>query len=129
MGNGIKIKMTYKSLISSKFVLILLILFLGFLSYIKWQQYQSFVALENEKQKLTLQAQHLQEKNQQLSQSINYLNTPEFKERQAREQLGLKKDGEVVYNFTEKPAAPQIVPPPAPTPKPNYEKWINYFIN
>jgi cell division protein FtsB len=121
--------MTYKEFLSSKTVITLLVIFLLFLSYLKWQQYKGQREVDAEKQNLMQQAQNLEKKNNDLSQSLSYLNTPAFKERLAREQLNLKKDGEVVYNFAEKQSEETLpVAQDSQNSGSNFKKWINYFV-
>src|SRR4051812_12789751 len=54
---------------------------------------------------LSDRANDIQGQNQQLSDLVKYLNTDQYREKAAREQLNLKKDGEVVV------ALPQNQPP------------------
>ena len=121
--------MTYKQFVSSKIVIALLASFLLFLCYLKWQQYKSERAVDAEKQSLISQERSLEKKNDDLNQSLSYLSTPEFKERLARQQLNLKKDGEVVYNFSEKTNEPDSTATPVSQDSgSNFKKWVNYFI-
>ena len=120
--------MLSKQTLSSKFTiagLLLLALVLGNLKYKQWHSHQE---IEKQKQRLETQANELQKKNDELNQSLQYLNSPGFKERLAREQLGLKKEGEQVYSFTNGPqvAGQQIM---VPDNKSNVEKWWDYFFS
>ena len=120
--------MTYKEFVSSKTVIIVLTVFLLFMSYLKWQQYRQQRSVDLEKQNMMLQVQAWEKKNSDLTESLNNLNSPDFKERMARSQLNLKKDGEVVYNFSTAPEA--AIPTDAQTQdqnQSNFQKWINYF--
>ena len=119
--------MDYKALISTKFFLVLLVLFLVFLGNLRFQQWKAQQAIEKEKQALSQQADALQKKNNELNQSLSYLNTTDFKERIARQQLNLKKDGEVVYTFTD-PQASTSTPTGSTGGSNNFQKWINYFV-
>jgi len=83
--------------------------------------------VENEIAKLDSRVQEINKDNQELSELIKYLNTPEYAERQAREKLNLKKEGEQV-----------VVLPPTESEGnvagiseesiPNYKRWYNYFF-
>lgn len=122
--------MTYKRLLSSKLVFLLLLAFLAFLGNLKYQQFKSQKAIDAEKQNLLQQTNALQEKNDELSQSLSYLNSEGFKERVAREQLNLKKEGETVYNISEGPPLKGgSTAPAADRSAHNYEKWWNYFMH
>src|SRR6185295_6005726 len=93
-----------KKNISSKFALFCMLLLLLFLGDLKFRQWQSQRQIEKEKQALETQAAALQKKNDDLSSSLQYLSSPSFKERVARQQLDLKKEGEQVYSFSDAPA-------------------------
>lgn len=80
-----------------------------------------------EKEKLAQQMRSLQQKNQELSQSLSYLNSTSFKERVARQQLGLKKEGETVYNFTAS-GGKTLEEPSEQNERGNFEKWVEYFF-
>ena len=58
--------------------------------------------LEEEKRKLA----DAQEENKRLTKELEGVQTEEFVERQAREKLGLGKEGEVVVVFQEDPTSP-----------------------
>ncbi|MBI5530103.1 MAG: septum formation initiator family protein [Candidatus Doudnabacteria bacterium] len=72
------------------------------------------------------QADALQKKNDDLSQSLQYLNSPSFKERVARQQLNLKKDGEQVYGFTDGNGSSTDSQVAIKTS--NAKKWWDYFF-
>ncbi len=116
-----------KQTLSSKITLFLLALMLVFLGQLKFKQWQSQRRVEKEKQSLQRQADELLKKNNELSQSLEYLNSPNFKERVAREQLALKKDGEQVYSFSVRPQEPQQESE-SQKPQSNFEKWRIYFF-
>lgn len=82
-----------KQLLSSKFVVVVLAAFLLFLGNLKYGQWKNQQAINKQKQDLTNQINSMSQKNDQLNQSISYLNSSSFKERVAREQLNLKKTG------------------------------------
>lgn len=120
--------MLKKIRLSSKITVISLAFLLLFLANLKFQQWRNQAAIEHEKQNLQQQVDALQKKNADLNDSLSYIGSPEFKERVARQQLNLKKDGEVVFGFSD-PAAQAVNDPKASQPAmPNYEKWINYFF-
>ncbi|HEX5429730.1 MAG TPA: septum formation initiator family protein [Patescibacteria group bacterium] len=76
---------------------------------------------------LTARAEDISSQNQQLSDLVNYLNTDEYRDKAAREQLGLKKDGEVVVALPQQSTEQsQDQPPQAPASHP--QEWFDYFF-
>lgn len=122
--------MTSKQLLSSKLTIVLLTILLGFFANMKFQQWNMQKAINREKQNLSNQAAALEQKNNELSQSLSYLNSSDFKERVARQQLGLKKEGEKVFDFSEAPVpSGSALAANSASGKSNYQKWWNYFTN
>jgi cell division protein FtsB len=76
---------------------------------------------------LQKKADEINQKNIKLAELVKYLNTPEYKEREVRERLNLKKEGEFVValpnQFDESVAGEQIEKTPT-----NPEKWFNYLF-
>jgi cell division protein FtsB len=111
-------------------VLIGLICLAVFFGKVHFEQWEKRKQINNEIEALLSQERQLQQKNKDLSESLSYLTTSDYKEKIAKEQLHLKKDGELVYNFTE----------PQPTNNQNNqvtnsssasskaEKWWLYFF-
>lgn len=111
-------------------VLIGLICLAVFFGKVHFEQWEKRKQINNEIEALLSQERQLQQKNKDLSESLSYLTTSDYKEKIAKEQLHLKKDGELVYNFTE----------PQPTnnqnnqtnksssPGSRAEKWWLYFF-
>jgi cell division protein FtsL len=118
--------MLSKKNLSTKFALFCLLLLLLFLGDLKFRQWQSQRQINQQKQSLEGQANELQQKNDELTQSLQYLSSPSFKERVAREQLNLKKDGEQVYSFSDGPTSQ---PQSAQDKTSNAKKWWDYFFN
>ena len=114
---------------TSKLTLLLLLGLAIFLGNIRYQQWKNQRAIEQEKQQLQDQVAAMSKKNQELSDSLSYLNSTDFKDRVARQQLNLKRNGEVVFGFTD---APPLTSPSASPVRvsgtSNYEKWLEYFF-
>lgn len=88
------------------------------------------VEVEREISALKNDIKSLEGKNEDLAKLINYFQTPEFKEREARLRLGLQKPGENVVVI---PGLGENGPGAANTPTepifvPNWKKWVNYFF-
>ncbi len=120
--------MLNKKLISSKIVIIGLFIFFLFMLDLKYQQWKNQKEVEKQKQNLVAQTDTFKKKNDELNQSLQYLNSTSFKERVAREQLNLKKEGETVYSFDiEKVEDADITSPEQKDT--NMIKWWNYFFS
>lgn len=76
----------------------------------------------------------LKDRNSELRRQMEYLQSPEYVEKEAREQLNLVQPGDiplvVVY-----PPGKQLPPEPSPTPSslqtgglPNWQRWWNLFF-
>jgi cell division protein FtsB len=77
---------------------------------------------------LQKKADEINKKNLELSELVKYLNTPEYKEREAREKLNLKKEGELVVALPKQlgESLEQDNQPPLPS---NPSKWFDYLFN
>jgi cell division protein FtsB len=105
-----------------------LVILLGFLANVKYQQYRIQKSIENEKNNLSQQAASLEKRNQELSQSLSYLSSSDFKEKVAREQLGLKREGEIVFDFSRSEGQTEVPSAEAALKgKSNFQKWWVYF--
>ena len=101
----------------------------AFLGAIKFKQYRAQSLVEKEKQKLSGQTRALEEKNKQLADSLAYLNSSNFKERVARQQLNLKKEGELIYSFKDSAAPADNPPALSLSGQSNFQRWLNYFFS
>ncbi len=83
--------------------------------------------IDKQIRQLQARADQVQGQNQSLSDLVNYLNTDQYKEKVAREQLNLKKDGEYVVALPQNQQE-QVAAASTETQKSNTEKWFNYFF-
>jgi len=118
--------MNWRSFSKSKWLLAGLILLAVFLGQLHYQQWVKRKSVEEQIQKLVAQEKDLDQKNSELAQSLAYLQSTGYKERAAREQLGLKKEGEIVVKFEEPQTATESAKPTTKTD--NFESWIKYFF-
>ncbi len=119
--------MNLKNNLSSKVAIFGLVVLLVFLADWKYKQWSSENLIDKQKLSLLTQADALQKKNSELTQSLEYLNSTTFKESVARQQLNLKKQGEQVYTFTDTPEA-NISAGLSVNNSANATKWLNYFF-
>jgi cell division protein FtsB len=76
---------------------------------------------------LIAQERDLAQKNRDLENSLNFLTSDEYREKIARQQLNLKKDGEIVVNFPNDTATTESTVASGPQ-KSNPQKWWDYFF-
>lgn len=114
------------SFISNRFIVLLLmggIAFFGVSEYKQWQQRQK---VQKQIAALKAEANTVEEKNAQLENSLKYLSSTGATERLAREQLGLKKEGEIPVVFVlGKAEEPEAV---SSKKVHNALAWWNYFF-
>lgn len=99
------------------------------IAYITGDLYLQKMQVDAEISKLEQQAAELSDSNQSLSELIKYMNTQEYKEKEAREKLNLKRPGEQVVVL---PAQGEDKVLGAQTETENLsnpKKWLNYFFN
>jgi cell division protein FtsB len=77
--------------------------------------------------KLQAQADKVKKDSDQLSYLIKYFNTSDYEEKQAREKLNLKKDGEFVVSLPDSSLADASQS--ALKPESNFKQWVNYFFS
>ena len=82
--------------------------------------------VQKEIARLEEKANEIEKKNTELSGLINYLNTDEYKERQAREKLNLKKEGEFVVALPK--GSDDQNTTDGTQQQSNPQKWFNYFF-
>lgn len=119
--------MQVKQIVSSKIAVFALVALLALLANLRYRQYKSEQAVIKLKQDLQSQVATQQKRSQDLQDSIEYLKSEDFKDKVAREQLNLKKDGELVYNFSQNnDMASEQKPVDSRT---NAQKWWQYFFS
>lgn len=92
-----------------------------------YREYQ----IKNEISKLQQEIESMEKDNYELSQLLEYYQTDEYKEAEARQRLNLKGEGEKVVMIENKESSAEGIPDEAQSQKdksPNYVKWWNYFF-
>lgn len=120
--------MQIPSLFQSKIFLMLVLILLISVGSLEFKQWQQRRAVNQEIESLMAQERELQQKNKDLESSLNFLTSDEYREKIARQQLNLKKDGEIVVNFP-KPELAQAGNGTAPSAKSNPLKWWDYLFS
>jgi cell division protein FtsB len=121
--------MDLQILLKSKAVTVLLLAIFGTVGFVTVELYIQKKQVDSEVRRLQSQAQTLTHDNQQLSELIKYLDTPEYKEREAREKLNLKKAGEEVVVLPSESELNAQVAGSATDSRSNPSKWFSYFFN
>ena len=107
-------------------VMVALIALGAFRTGVKKYQINHEVAVMND------QIATLNRENERLTNFLQYLNTPNFRERQAKAELGLKNPGEAVVAVPNVRANTNTVAPaattPSETPQTNPARWWHYFF-
>lgn len=119
--------MTLRDFLKSKVTTVLLVLvFIGIVTF-SFQIFARKYKVNKEIQGLQDQASKLDGENQQLSELIKYLNTPEYAEKQAREKLNLKREGEQVVVLPDSVESdPRVADSRQAMSNP--DKWFEYLF-
>lgn len=117
-------------------IFVLGILVAGFVGYVATKEAFRNKKIEQEIEGLKQQAAQMRTENNRLQEKIAYFDTPEFKEKVAKEKLNLQKPDEQVVVIKPSPKRDVAEAQPVETAvaqeqemqKPNYQKWWDYFF-
>lgn len=90
-----------------------------------WSQVTGTIKIRKEINRLEQQARELQSKNSELQELADYLNSPAYQEKVAREQLNLQTPGEIAVAL---PGAPEEQTVALETQLSNFARWRHYFF-
>jgi cell division protein DivIC len=115
-------KIFFSKIFLAGVVVVLLVLF-----GLELQQWQERRKIDAEISHIIQEQTDLEKRNTALQQSLEYFSSDTYKEKLAREQLGLKKEGEIVINF---PAGGIVDNSNKPESKPqsNPLKWWEFIF-
>ncbi len=116
---------TWPKWLTSRWTMVILVIVLLGLTGLELSQWHKRQQIQKEIDQIVQQQQDLEQRNQDLATSLDLLNTKDYKEKIAREQLNLKKEGEIVVNFSQ---AQGTASEPAPVRESNPQKWWQYFF-
>jgi cell division protein FtsB len=85
--------------------------------------------VDREISKLQNQMEDIKKDNEKLSSLVQYLNTPEYHEKEAREKLNLRKEGEYVVVLPQGEVSGTDNEVTSNSKKPKYKLWYDYFFN
>jgi cell division protein FtsB len=121
--------MEIQTILRSKLATVGFLIVFAVIAIITFELYWQKREVDSEVARLQTQANTLQKDNQQLSDLIKYLGTTEFQEKEAREKLNLKKEGEEVVVLPSDEEMNGMVASANLENQPNPKKWFNYFFN
>jgi cell division protein FtsB len=124
----------FRKLLQNKMFVGTMCVLLFFFLFVQVKNFRTRYAVEKEIAALTEQADQLQKENEELQSFIAYLKTDSYKEKASREQLNMKREGEVVFSFAEddqqrKDARIEEEEVATQENVSNPTKWWNYFFN
>lgn len=80
-------------------------------------------------EKMIVKKENLLTENQGLKEKLNYVESEEFVEKEAREKLNMAKEGETIVVLPEKiTVADPRTSRPAAENLPNWQQWLNLFF-
>lgn len=112
--------------ISNRFAVVLLLGSLVLLSISQYHQWKSRQKIQHQIDSLKTEAKAVEEKNGQLEDSLKYLSSTSATERLARQQMNLKKPGEIAVVFM--PSKDTGVTAAETKKQSNIRAWWNYFF-
>ncbi len=114
-------------LVGNKVFIAVLLASAAVLVSLQLAQWKKRAAIEKEVASLQQEARELEQRNSEISDSLAFLGTTSATERIARQQLNMKKEGEIVVNFGE-PNETQGVPVTQIEKISNKQLWLDYFF-
>lgn len=117
-----------KTYVNNSVFLLFLVVTAVSLGVIQYRERSKSKSVEQEVSSLTAQQKELESRNKQIADSLNFLYTTSAKERIARGQLNMKKDGETVVSFSD-PAVVSDTQNTQAMQTSNRMKWWSYFFN
>ncbi len=118
--------LSWDKFIKSKYASWLLAAVLVLVGLMSGRMYLEKRQVDSEIEKLQSTANEVKRENEDLAGLIKYWNTSEFQEKEAREKLNLKKEGEIVVVLPEQRET--VSGETLESEQPNISKWFNYFF-
>lgn len=118
--------MDFQSILKSRWFAFPALILLAVSLVLSYRLYVQKKDVYREIDRLNEQAEKIKAENTKLSSLINYYSTPEFLEKEAREKLNLKKEGEVVVAL---PKLEDVNNVSSQEIKSNFKQWFDYFFS
>lgn len=119
--------MTLPNFLKSKLAFAVSVFILILLTLSVLQKNTQQANIDKEKRDLEKQAFEIERKNEELQKSLEYLSSDSSKEKIARSQLNLKKQGETVYSFLEGSETNLEKKQSSLVTESNFKQWLFYF--
>lgn len=121
-------------ILKSKFFIALLILAIGWLGFSLYKVWVKKMGIDAEIEALRRKSRSLEEENKQLTETIEYLRTDDFLEKEAKEKLNLQKPGEkvIIVNRESDAVMREAVKENDNgdnEPMPFWRRWFRYFLS
>lgn len=114
-----------------------IVVLISWVVYVSSKQLTRNERIEHEVTLLQNEAEKIRRENETLSEKINYFSTADFREQEAKEKLGMKKEHEEVIVIKERPEEQGLVTEKKEQLQtvasrdeniPNYQKWWELFF-
>jgi len=113
------------------------LVFLGLVAIVSLSVYRSISNLASSRDRVRLAEKHLEEsrqKQEELKEELSRVTSDFYKEKQARDKLGLARDSDVVIVLPGEDLLRRLSPRIAiqediKLPEPNWKKWIGLFFD
>ena len=112
-------------------------LLVSWIAFVSWKQIARNNRIESEVSILQREADKIRRENETLGEKIRYFSTDDFREQEAKEKLGMKKEDEegvVIKPQPESVVVTEVTEKKIKNPsmemneEPNYRKWWNLFF-
>lgn len=118
----------WHNLLASRILLLLLVLLIVFIGMAIIKEKKSQKTVKENINSLASEIAGLENKSLELTQMIKYLRSDEYVEREAREKLGMQKQGEKLVIVAENVNNPQVAGGHDGQDKKNWQLWLEYFF-
>ena len=119
--------MDIKRLLRSKLTTLVLTFLLAGILTVGGRLFLQKYQISKEIKDLETRAEELNQKNTELAELVEFYGSEEFAQRQAREKLNLKKEGEYVVSFPQASEDGEVAG--SKQDRSNPEKWFDYFFS
>lgn len=117
-----------QKILGSKFGTVCLIMALTAMLFVMARALSQKYHIDKQISQLRARADQIRGQNQDLSDLVNYLQTDQYKEKAARQQLNLKKDGEMVVALPQTDEGEVSSAVVTAKQQSNAQKWYDYFF-